>query len=142
MNIKGQNGRTMLEMLGVFLVIGLITASGLIGYQEAYKRNVASRVYQNVNDIYDDINRLWSFLPQGDDIIPDLCDVDEDLVPAYCLDRQDFYSAIINDGIITITATASDAEYFEDILENEDWEKMPLVSKPTLNGGIFTITLK
>ena len=52
MQITGQNGRSMVEMLGMLAVAGVLSVGGVMGYQYAVNKNKATRVLNDVQLSY------------------------------------------------------------------------------------------
>ena len=58
-DLKGQNGRSMIEMLGVLAIIGVLSVGGIAGYSKAMERyrvnetiNQISHIVQNTRDLF------------------------------------------------------------------------------------------
>ena len=58
-DIKGQSGRSMIEMLGVLAIIGVLSVGGLVGYSKAIDRyrinetiNQVTHIVQNTRDLF------------------------------------------------------------------------------------------
>ena len=58
-DIKGQAGRSMIEMLGVLAIIGVLSVGGLVGYSKAMERyrvnetiNQVTHIVQNTRDLF------------------------------------------------------------------------------------------
>lgn len=51
MNNKNENGRSMVEMLGVLAVIGVLSIGGITGYRAAMDRISLNRVYQLIDTV-------------------------------------------------------------------------------------------
>ncbi len=62
MNIKGQNGRTMIEMLGVVVIIGMILIGALIGYSQAIKQQKVRQVFDDISWLSLQMERFWTWV--------------------------------------------------------------------------------
>ena len=58
-DLKGQTGRSMIEMLGVLAIIGVLSVGGIVGYTKAMERyrvnetvNQISHIVQNTRDLF------------------------------------------------------------------------------------------
>ena len=68
-DLKGQTGRSMIEMLGVLAIIGVLSVGGLVGYSKAMERyrvnetvNQISHIVQNTRDLFKSQPNLYDGL--------------------------------------------------------------------------------
>ena len=68
-DIKGQSGRSMIEMLGVLAIIGVLSVGGLVGYSKAIDRyrinetiNQVTHIVQNTRDLFRTQRNFYSSL--------------------------------------------------------------------------------
>ena len=62
--IKNQNGRSMIEMLGVLAIIGVLSVGGIAGYSKAMQRYRINKTIEQVSQISQNIRTF--FAPQKD----------------------------------------------------------------------------
>ncbi|MBR5129643.1 MAG: hypothetical protein IKV03_00250 [Alphaproteobacteria bacterium] len=56
MQLTGENGRSMVEILGLLSVVGVLSVGGVMGYQYAVNKNKANRILNDVQLSYVNIN--------------------------------------------------------------------------------------
>ena len=73
MTIQNEQGRTMLEMLGVIAIIGIITYGAIAGISYGMKTYKINQTYNDIQDIIQGVEDLYSWsrggYPTGGDII-------------------------------------------------------------------------
>ncbi len=112
--MKNQIGRTMVEMLGVLIIIGMITIGAFIGYSHVYSRYKISRVFFDISEISDqmyDIRDYWGKV--GTD---GLCGAGVDLA----CEGSDYTVAFTINGY-TVTAIGLDKNVCLDLESDTGW---------------------
>ena len=108
---NNETGRSMVEMLGVLAIIGVLSVAGIAGYAMAMKK-------MRVNDVMAAATQcaVLARTFQGGSVAVD----NKDCVTVLGVDSEAFSSAVAtgmtasydgNDGDVTVTITAKDADY-------------------------------
>ena len=62
---NNQNGRSMIEMLGVLAIIGVLSAAGLAGYQKAMTKNKINKTIDQMVQIVNNIRMTYAKTSQA-----------------------------------------------------------------------------
>lgn len=121
-----QSGRSMIEMLGVLVVIGVLSMGALAGYTQAITKYRSNKTFDDITYISDEISKLYSWQRKypttinyttlcSNDVFPDAC---TDAAPLNAF-RGNF--CVTSNGS-TLTISASDIPQNEcTLLMNREW---------------------
>ena len=89
MNNKNQNGRSMVEMLGVLAIIGVLSVGGIAGYSKAMLQLRINKTINQITSIVTKTRTLYA-TQSGKEKYLGLCEYDEEYEEYYCwgLDNQ------------------------------------------------------
>ncbi len=59
LNVKNQNGRSMIEMLGVLAIIGVLSVGGIAGYSKAMMKYRINKTIEQITLIVGNVRAFW-----------------------------------------------------------------------------------
>ena len=65
LEIKNQNGRSMIEMLGVLAIIGVLSVGGIAGYSKAMQKYKINKTIEQITLIAGNIRAFFANQPEG-----------------------------------------------------------------------------
>ena len=59
-NITNQNGRSMIEMLGVLAIVGVLSVGGIAGYSKAMQKYRTNKLVDQITQVANGVHTLYS----------------------------------------------------------------------------------
>ncbi|MBR3501527.1 MAG: hypothetical protein IKO06_01330, partial [Alphaproteobacteria bacterium] len=59
LNVKNENGRSMIEMLGVLAIIGVLSVGGIAGYSKAIMKYRINKAIEQITLIAGNVRAFW-----------------------------------------------------------------------------------